>query len=162
MRQILIDYLSTKDRTDIPYKAVESEIIKMKPLQPNDSNDFFLLLENINSDNETITITILSHGHDRGITHGTFDSLITWCELCEKINRLRTNFSLTLNLLAICNSFLIIPYKKTFGQNIDKIWVTTNTVNSINKGLLATQHSTFNDFIGNLDDEETNLYKEIL
>ncbi|MEN6502179.1 MAG: hypothetical protein ABFC55_07360 [Tenuifilaceae bacterium] len=162
MRQVLIDYLSPNDRIDLAYKTVESQINRSNPYRPNNSQELLDLLESLNLNTDSLMITILSHGHTRGITFGTYDSLLTWCELCEKINSLRTNFPLILNLTAICNSYQIIPYKKVLGCKIDRIWISTNTVNSINKGLLAIQNNSFNDFIEQLDDSEIDLYKEII
>ncbi len=162
MRQVLIDYLSSNDRKELAYKVAESQINKLNPHRPSNSQELLDLLESLNSNSDSLMITILSHGHNRGITFGTYNSLLTWCELCEKINCLRTNFPLTLNLTAICNSYQIIPYKKVSGCKIDRVWISTNTVNSINKGLLAIENNSFNDFIAQLDDSEIELYKEIV
>lgn len=74
----------------------------------------------------------------------------------------RTNFPITLNLIAVCNSYQIVPYKKVLGHKIDRIWVSTDTVNSINKGLLASKDFYFDNFIAQLDDIDTKLYKEII
>jgi hypothetical protein len=162
MRQVLIDYLSSNDRSELAYKIVESQINRLKPFRPNNSQELLDFLVSLNTNNNSLLITILSHDHDRGITFGTYDSLLTWCELCEKINSIRTNFPLILNLTAICNSLRIIPYKKGLGSKIDKIWISTSNVNSINKGLLAIKNNSFNSFIEQLDDTEINLYKEII
>lgn len=113
MKQILIDYLSSNDRNEVAYRTAKSEISRANPFKPKDSKELLKLLENQNSDSEATMITILSHGHNRGITFGTYDSLLTWCELCEKVNNIRTNFPLILNLTAVCNSYQIVPYKKT-------------------------------------------------
>lgn len=160
MTHIIIDYLSEEDRTGLAYRAVKNEIDSLNPIRCNNSDRFLQALSFLNTDNDPLIITILSHGHLRGITFGTYASLITWCELCEKLNFIRTNNSLTLNLIAICNSHLIIPYKISLGVNIDRIWVSTNTVISINKGLLASKENEFSNFVNKLDDKEKSLYAE--
>lgn len=109
MRQVLIDYLSSNDRKELAYKVAESQINKLNPHRPSNSQELLDLLESLNSISDSLMITILSHGHNRGITFGTY-----------------------------------------------------NTVNSINKGLLAIENNSFNDFIAQLDDSEIELYKEIV
>ena len=161
MKQILIDYLPLEIKKDLAYKAASSKIKQIYSLQPIDSNDFITSVSQLNSDNEPLLITILSHGHSRGITFGTYTSLVTWSELCEIINATRTIFPVFLNLIAICNSNLIESYKETYGYKIDEIWVSTNTVISINKSLLASNNSSFESFVSFLDDSEKSLYKSI-
>jgi hypothetical protein len=161
MKQILIDYLPIADKSDLAYKAISNKINLLNPLQPINSNDFLFSLSNLKSDNEPLLITILSHGHNRGITFGTFETLVTWCELCENVNMIKTNFPVILNLIAVCNSNSISPYKTSLGHKIDEIWVSTNSVHSIDKGLSASESPSFDFFISLLDDEEKILYKKI-
>lgn len=161
MKQILLDYLPIADKNDLAYKAIEKKIKQLNPLQPIDSSDFSESLSHLKSDNEPLIITILSHGHNRGITFGTYETLVTWCELCEKVNTIRTNYPVILNLIAVCNSISIAPYKTNLGHKIDEIWVSTNFVRSIDKGLKAFESPSFDFFISLLDDEEKILYKRI-
>ena len=116
MQQILIDYLSSKDRGELAYKAAKPKIDIANLFKPNNSEELLMLLGSLNTDDNSLMITILSHGHKRGITYGYYDSLLTWCELCEIVNSARTNFPLILNLTAICNSYQITPYKKVLGS----------------------------------------------
>lgn len=160
MTHKIIDYLSEQDRDELAYKSVKKELNSLNVTQCSNSDELLTVLNNLNTDNDSIILTILTHGHERGITFGTFDSLITWCELCEKVNSIRTTYSLTLNLITVCNSYFIIPYKKILGANIDRIWISTDTVVSIKKGLLASKESTFENFIYNLEEEEKKLYSE--
>lgn len=161
MKQILYDYLSAEDKNGIAYRVSANKIKHLTPLQPSNSIDFLMSLSIFNSDYEPLLITILSHGHNRGVTFGTYEALVTWCELCEKVNEIRTNFPIVLNLIAVCNSISIAKYKTNLGRKIDEIWVSTNPVYSIEKGLKASDCPSFDFFINLLDDEEKTVYKKI-
>jgi hypothetical protein len=160
MTHEIIDYLSEQDRNELAYKAVQKDIDSLNPTQCANSDELLTVLNNLNTDNDSLILTILTHGHVRGITFGTYASLISWCELCKNANSIRTTHPLTLNLITICNSDLIIPYKKDLGTKIDKIWVSTDSVLSINKGLLVAKESSFKNFFYKLEEEEKGLYKE--
>lgn len=159
MKNIIIDYLSALDYNNLPYKSVEKELQKFEVLKCNNFDSFKVVIEKIGILDEDTIFTILSHGHARGIAKGTYDTLITWCELIEIVNRCKGEHILKLNLLAICNSDNIQISADFCKHKINEIWVTNNTTFSIYKSLLAIKEITFENFINNLDDEEKSLYE---
>lgn len=162
MRNVLIVYLRDEDKSEPAYKAMKAQANRFDYFEVGKVEELSDVFNKFNSDNESLVITILSHGHLYGINIGTTVSLMTWSELCKNVNSLRTNFPITLNLIGICNSIEIVSYKNKFGAKIDKIWGSTNFVDSINKGLQAAQSISFYYFVGLLDYSEAELYKEIL
>lgn len=161
MKIIIFDYLSAQDYNNPPYKSAEKEIYKNQVIRCNNIDDFNKEIEKIGILDESTILTILSHGHVRGITKGTYETLITWCELIEIVNRCKGNHSLKLNLLAICNSFNIQTSACFCNHKIDEFWITNNETVSISKSLLALKDTTFESFINKLEDEEKILYRII-
>jgi hypothetical protein len=158
MKIIIFDYLSVQDYNNPPYKSAEKEIYKNQVLRCNNIDDFNKEIEKIGILDESTILTILSHGHVRGITKGTYETLITWCELIEIVNRCKGGHILKLNLLAICNSDNIQISANFCNHKIDEFWITSNETFSIFKSLLALKEETFESFIYNLEDEEKSLY----
>ncbi|MFZ4464243.1 MAG: hypothetical protein ACOYN5_10365, partial [Bacteroidales bacterium] len=110
---------------------------------------------------QSLIITILSHGSPNGILFDNEIFLITWQEIAYHANKVRTKKPIILNLIGICNSYLISDYRKTACSNIDKIWVSTNTVDSQDIAISAAMQDNFYFFTGLLDYSKSELYKEI-
>ncbi len=92
--KLVIDYLLEEDRQSYPgYKAAAKMLQKLNVFKIHKAEDFLILIASQHSHQEELIITIIAHGHPRGITVGTFQSLISWCELANSINKTRTNFS---------------------------------------------------------------------
>lgn len=158
MRNIIIDYLSAEDYNEPPYKSALKELEKYEVIKCNNITDFKNEIEKIGTLNENTILTILSHGNLRGIAKGTYETLTTWCELIEIVNRCKGEHILKLNLLAICNSNNIQISANFCNHKINEIWITSNETFSIFKSLLALKEETFESFIYNLEDEEKSLY----
>ncbi|WHZ06848.1 MAG: hypothetical protein OJF59_000601 [Cytophagales bacterium] len=160
--KIYIEYLAESDRQTPAYKAVESTLRANAAIPCQSSDNLITTLRNINTNDESVLLTILTHGHPDGINFGTRASLLPWRKLCQIVNDCVTNHPLILNLAGVCNSNLIGEFRPLLGQNIQKIWATTDWVNSISKSLLLSNSIDFNDFILNLDEPERIKYQEIV
>jgi hypothetical protein len=159
---IIIDYLLDSDYRSLGFKAVEKSLEKFTVTKCENPADIKKTIIEYGQLNDDTIITIFSHGHERGLAKGTWESLITWCELLELINRCKGNHKITLNLLSVCNSNSIQISANFFNHKIDEIWVTTSEVVSISKSLLALNASSFDDFRGQLEDDEIGLYENIV
>ncbi|MCX6244656.1 MAG: hypothetical protein NTU98_08125 [Bacteroidetes bacterium] len=161
MEKIIIDYLREEDREGLAYKAVRKELEDSNTKEADNRLGLLMILQELKTNDDDLLLTFLSHGFSGGITKGDNETLITWMDLCTAVNSIKTTYSVTLNLLAICNSFHIEQYRSIFGKNIKKIWITNSCVISINKSLLAMKHGDFKTFYSNLAEEEIDLYREI-
>lgn len=160
--KVIIDYLQDSDYNDIAYKSVSRQLEEFRVIKCANPEELKRNLSELGQFNEDGILTILSHGHERGLAKGTWDSLVTWCELVEQTNRCKGNHDFILNLLSVCNSNNIHNAADFCNHSIDEIWVTTNQVVSIQKALLALTENSFNNFKNNLDDEESILYDRIV
>jgi hypothetical protein len=158
---IIVDYLSDGDYVQPSYVSAKKDIKKHKVIKCNDYVSFEREITQLGTFEENTILTILSHGHIRGIAKGTYDTLITWCELIKIVNNCKGNHLLILNLLAVCNSSNIETFTNFCINQIDEYWVSNDNVNSITKSIDALRHSNLATFIGLLEEEEKSLYKSI-
>jgi len=158
---IIIEYLSEYDRIQPAFKALKSKLEIFTTYKASNPEELLNILDNLNSTNESLIITILSHGSSNGILYDNKEYLVTWIELGCHANKVRTQKPIILNLIGICNSYLISDYRKTECSNIDKIWVSTDSVDSLDIAISAAMQDNFYFFTGLLDDSKGELYKEI-
>jgi hypothetical protein len=156
---IILDYLQESDYEHPSYKSATNQLEKMKVIKCEAKEDFKQTILGFGQFNEDITLTILSHGHEKGIAKGTWDSLISWDEIIELINGCKGNYDLKLNLLSICNSKCILSSSSFYKQRIDEVWLTNSNVVSINKALYALSASSFYEFKNQLEENEKELYE---
>jgi hypothetical protein len=159
---IIIDYLQETDYNQPACKCTELQLEKLGIVRCENSDDIKNTILGYGQFDEDVFLTILSHGHERGLAKETWESLITWCELLELINRCKENHKITLNLLSVCNSNSIQISANFCNHKIDEIWVTTSEVVSISKSLLALNASSFDDFNEQLEEDERVLYENIV
>ena len=159
---IVIDYLSNSDYDSLAYKAVEKSLEKYTVTKCENPADIKKTIIEYGQLNEDTIITIFSHGHEKGLAKETWESLITWCELLELISKCKGNNMLKLNLLSVCNSNNIQISANFCNHQIDEIWVTTSEVMSISKSLLALNTFSFDDFKEQLEDEDNELYENLV
>ena len=156
---IILDYLKESDYEHPSYKSTTNQLEKMKVIKCESAKDFKQTIPGFGQFNEDIPLTILSHGHEKGIAKGTWDSLINWDEIIELINGFKGNYNLKLNLLSICNSNCILSSSSFYKQRIDEVWLTNSKVVSKSKALNALRASSFYEFKNQLDEEERELYE---
>ncbi|WP_433763698.1 hypothetical protein [Flavobacterium ginsenosidimutans] len=161
MRNIIIDYLMHDDYQKPAYKAATADLSRAHVIKCQNYADLLQTFINLGAQNEDTVITIMGHAHARGLSKGTGDSLVTWAELINSVNYAKGNSKLVLNLLAVCNTYLIEDWTSFCNHNINEFWVTQNQAPSIKKAILASQAGSFDSFFYSLEEEDQQLYKSI-
>ncbi len=159
---IIIDYLQETDYELPSYMSAKKQLNEFEITKCEKLNDIKNFIPGYGQFDKDVILTILSHGHERGLAKGTWDSLLTWSELIELINSCKGYHKITLNLLSVCNSKNIQFSANFCTHQIDEIWVTTSEVVSISKSLLALNTFSFDDFKEQLEDEDKELYENLV
>lgn len=118
---IIIEFITEKDRLEMNYAAANYFLKGKNPISLNTIQELTNYLKLLNTDNEPITLTIISHTCETGLCRESLENFITWKDFYLLVNRCRTKFPFKLNLLAPCDSYRIISCIDEHNQ-IDEIW----------------------------------------
>ncbi|MGF7078918.1 hypothetical protein [Mucilaginibacter sp. UYCu711] len=144
MQKIVLLFLGDADRATINYQGIEQKLAKDyaigQYIASNDIDQIQEFFAGFNTDHESLLITILAHGGADCISAkmtATDWNRLPYSDLLRFIAACRTENSLTLNLVAPCNTVNVIPSVAT--HNIDEVWYTIDESDSLHFGLTAAE-----------------------
>jgi len=168
MTHYIVDYLIDSERdyvnqTGAPFFKRHSH----RRFSAETKDQFIQFLLNLNTNDEDLCLTILSHGYvstDLSISGIVKDdrreNLILWREILDSCNQIRTNNQLILNVLHPCKSCHIMDNYKKYDL-VDFIWYSQDENATVNHALRAAlEFYDFNSFIADISQDENVLYFE--
>lgn len=157
MKIIVVEFLSPDEYEKDVYKVAAPYISKLHTIKCSTSADVLHVLHELNTNNEPLIITFLSHGNqirlgkiEDGIHHQ-----LPFDELLPVLNECRTNHPLFVNLMANCHSHGMKDFLQ-LAKKIDEFWVVTDETRSILKAILAAIDKGDSDAFLELNDQGTD------
>ncbi|MCH4828740.1 hypothetical protein [Flavobacterium columnare] len=155
-KKYIIDYLTNEERADTIISSAIQSLIQLQNSEYfpcNNPRDIGAALDSIIEDD--VIIHFLAHGGNFGIARVTdqyYVQIIHWELLLKSFERIQSQCnSLSINLMAVCNSHLITEYKS---KPYDMIWTTSSNTNSIESSLRIYSERNFAMIISLFDNSE--------
>lgn len=167
MKNIIIDFLNDADHlATTPYAAAEQFInLYTGHIHRCRTVDVIeALIANINTDDDDLTITFLSHGNKEWLgmrdNNGVHHTL-RYDRLLQLLKKCRTNHRLYLNLLATCESFGI-EQSITHETALEEVWVTNLKIPTVRSAFIAIQEEAFDALKDYYNEDEMVYYRKII
>jgi hypothetical protein len=161
MKRVYIIFLNDKDLAGFSFRGVLRQIQNYVEdvCQSTNYNEVMNFIKDLSTDEEPLIITFIGHGGKDGLCVEVNENRIelSYLEILNNINSIRTNYPVYLNLVANCNSFKCLEVLEE-GHLVDEIWYTNTFTSSANLAVQASNEKNFERFISNFDEEESVRY----